>query len=221
MGLLMKSSCEKCEAVLKNHAYICVHECTFCEKCTHGMSYVCPNCDGELVRRPKKRIKKALILIDVQKAFLDSKWGDRNNPNAEKNIQALLTEWRERKYEVIFIRHLSEDPQSLFYKEKESSNILDLIKPLENEKIITKKVNSAFIGTSLESHLKDMGIKEVVITGFTTPHCVSTTTRMSGNLGFQTYLISDATVAYPLMNHNGEVIDAQTVHDGFSCYHSS
>ncbi|YCA45653.1 DUF1272 domain-containing protein [Bacillus sp. JZ8] len=35
-------------------AYICVHECTFCPDCTNNMNYICPNCGGELVKRPRK-----------------------------------------------------------------------------------------------------------------------------------------------------------------------
>lgn len=54
MGLVMKTSCEKCKTTLQKDAYICVHECTFCEECTHEMSNTCPNCNGELVRRPRK-----------------------------------------------------------------------------------------------------------------------------------------------------------------------
>lgn len=56
MGLEMRNECEKCHAGLKDDslAYICMHECTFCADCTESMNNVCPNCGGELVRRPKK-----------------------------------------------------------------------------------------------------------------------------------------------------------------------
>lgn len=155
----------------------------------------------------------ALLIIDVQNAFLDSKWGSRNNPDAERNMKALLAKWRKREYEVIFIQHISKNPLSLFYVDSESCKINDLVKPLEGEKVITKEVNSAFIETSLENYLNDLGIKKVVITGLTTPHCVSTTARMSGNLGFETYLLSDATAAFALTDHQGHYVDAQTVHD--------
>jgi hypothetical protein len=56
MALLMKPACEKCGRELEAHAeaYICVYECTFCRECTDAMARVCPNCGGELVRRPRK-----------------------------------------------------------------------------------------------------------------------------------------------------------------------
>ncbi|MCM3163711.1 DUF1272 domain-containing protein [Metabacillus litoralis] len=56
MSLEMRKECEKCHSELKenSNAYICVYECTFCEPCTINMENVCPNCGGELVRRPRK-----------------------------------------------------------------------------------------------------------------------------------------------------------------------
>ncbi|WP_421383386.1 cysteine hydrolase family protein [Bacillus salacetis] len=158
-------------------------------------------------------MNKALLIIDVQNAFNDPSWGHRNNPHAEENIKKLLDQWRNQGDEVIFIQHVSQKPQSLFYHAEAGSTIKDIVKPLKNEKIIQKQVNSAFIGTDLEKHLHDRGVGKVIITGLTTPHCVSTSVRMSANLGFETILISDATAAFGLYDHTGNYIDAQTVYD--------
>ena len=56
MALLMKAECEKCGRKLEadGEAFICSYECTFCRECTDAMKAVCPNCGGELVRRPRK-----------------------------------------------------------------------------------------------------------------------------------------------------------------------
>ena len=55
MPLEMRNACEKCERQLGRdaEAYICVYECTFCPACTSEMQAKCPNCGGELVRRPR------------------------------------------------------------------------------------------------------------------------------------------------------------------------
>ena len=60
MALEMKSSCEKCDAKLagEDEAHICSFECTFCPDCTREMNAVCPNCGGELVRRPRRQSKR-------------------------------------------------------------------------------------------------------------------------------------------------------------------
>lgn len=156
---------------------------------------------------------RALIIVDVQKAFDDPSWGERNNPQAEETIKQLLNWWREKQWEVIHIQHVSDNPDSLFYLKSETVSHKYLLNPKENERIFTKKVNSSFIGTDLEKYLREKEIETVVITGLTTPHCVSTTTRMSGNLGFETYLISDGTAAFGLTDQNGNYHNAQTIHD--------
>ncbi len=65
--LKMKSACEKCGASLPldGTAYICSFECTFCETCTQAMDATCPNCEGELLRRPC-RVRKALEVAATQ-----------------------------------------------------------------------------------------------------------------------------------------------------------
>ena len=55
MALEIRNKCERCEKSLapSDEAYICSYECTFCPDCTREMKAVCPNCGGELVRRPR------------------------------------------------------------------------------------------------------------------------------------------------------------------------
>jgi uncharacterized protein len=56
MALEMRTECERCNAPLAHDAdaVICSYECTFCRACGEVMDYVCPNCSGELVSRPKR-----------------------------------------------------------------------------------------------------------------------------------------------------------------------
>ncbi len=55
MALELKRVCEKCGVPLtpSGVAYICSYECTYCASCAEQMNAVCPNCRGELVRRPR------------------------------------------------------------------------------------------------------------------------------------------------------------------------
>jgi hypothetical protein len=57
MALEMRTACERCGSRLTpdGEAYICVYECTFCPACVLEMASVCPNCGGELVRRPRAK----------------------------------------------------------------------------------------------------------------------------------------------------------------------
>jgi uncharacterized protein len=56
MSLEMRGACERCRAELapSGDALICSYECTFCLDCGDALANVCPNCDGELVARPRR-----------------------------------------------------------------------------------------------------------------------------------------------------------------------
>ena len=142
---------------------------------------------------------QGLLMIDMQKAFDNSSWGERNNPQLEVNSQKLLNFFREKGWPVLHVQHVSENTQSRFH-----------VSP--GEPVFQKIVNSAFIGTNLESYLRDKKIDKLVIAGLTLPHCVSTTTRMAANLGFKTLLISDATASFALPNLDGHLIDPEVLH---------
>lgn len=131
--------------------------------------------------------KTVLLLIDVQKGFDDPLWGERNNPQAEENIARLLEHWRKTGRPVFHVQHLSRLPLSPLNPGHPGHELKDMAKPAEGEPLFQKHVNSAFIGTKLEEKLHEVGCEALIITGLTTPHCVSTTARMAGNLGFQNF----------------------------------
>ncbi|KAA0545424.1 cysteine hydrolase [Bacillus sp. BGMRC 2118] len=154
-----------------------------------------------------------LIIIDVQNAFNDPSWGNRNNPDAETNMKSLLQAWRNTNRPVIFIQHVTQNINSLFYIASETSHFKHEVQPLPHETIVQKNVNSAFIGTNLEEILRKLNCPHVVIFGLTTNHCVETTTRMAGNLGFSPILVSDACATFDRVCPNGKYYDAEVIHE--------
>jgi nicotinamidase-related amidase len=162
-------------------------------------------------------IKKnpALLLVDIQKAFLEKDYPGliRNNENAEFICGKILKKWRSLDLPIIHVRHSSTNPESKLHKSRPGFEFNDYVTPLETEMVLTKEVNSAFIGTNLENILIKSHIDTLVIVGMTTNHCISTTVRMSGNLGFDTYLISDSTACYNTKGMNGEIIDCNTIYN--------
>lgn len=88
----------------------------------------------------------------------------------------------------------------------------DVVAPQASEPIFQKTVNSAFIGTDLETYLRERAINTLVVVGLTTNHCVSTTVRMAGNLGFTTFVVADATATFDRVGPDGTLYKAAQVH---------
>jgi len=161
---------------------------------------------SELSSRP------VLLLIDVQQGFDDPYWGKRNNPKAEENIAKLLEVWRAMELPVWHVQHMSLEAQSPLKPGKPGCEIMEFAKPVGDEPVFQKNVNSAFIGTNLETCLRENQFETLVVAGFTSDHCVSTTTRMAGNLGFDTFVVADATATFDRVGYDGTVYDADQVH---------
>ena len=105
----------------------------------------------------EKFIKKnpVLLVVDDQKGFLDEKhWGgNRNNNNAELVCSKLIKKWRDLNLKIIHVKHSSLNPKSPLHKNNPGFEFNQLVTPLDNEIVIIKNVNSAFIGTNLKEML--------------------------------------------------------------------
>lgn len=156
--------------------------------------------------------KTALIIIDVQDGLDDPALGKRNNPDAESNIARLLAVWRKRGRPIYHVQHMSTDPHSPLRPELPGNAIKRMVAPQGDEPVIQKTVNNAFVGTDLEDRLRAAAIQSLVIVGLTAEHCVSTTARMAGDLGFKTIVVADATASHEHRGYDGAHYPAETVH---------
>jgi nicotinamidase-related amidase len=159
----------------------------------------------------------ALLIIDVQMGVDDLEhWGGptgrRNNPAAEQNLQVLLEAWRRHGLPVIYTRHDSREAGSTLRSDVPGFAFKEGLEPLDTEPVFVKEVNSGFIGTDLEETLRRMGISRVVHVGFFTNMCVETTVRMSGNLGFDSYLVDEACCCTNRVGPDGTDYDPELIH---------
>jgi nicotinamidase-related amidase len=180
-----------------------------------------PNLDGKRTDRFRRNVvtwklaaSAALLVIDVQQGFDDRRWGERNNPAAEAKIADLIRRFRAARRTVIHVWHDSPAPDGAFRLGSSGHEPKPEGRPLAGEAVYRKTVNSAFIGTTLERDLRAAGLDSLVIVGFTTNHCISTTARMAGNLGFSTLVVGDATAAFERVTIDGRRRAPAEVHDG-------
>jgi nicotinamidase-related amidase len=154
----------------------------------------------------------ALLVVDVQNAIDDPKWGPRNNPGAEANIAKLILAWRDSGRAIFHVRHDSTFPDSPYRPGQRGNDFKKEVAPRAGEVVVPKRTNSAFIGTDLEARLRRGGHATVVVAGVLTHNSVEATVRMAGNLGFDTILVSDATWATDKTDLRGKTWPAEDVH---------
>src|SRR5262245_49932057 len=107
----------------------------------------------------------ALLVIDMQIGFDDPSWGRRNHPHMEDRVAELLDDWRSRGAPVIHAKHMSTDPKSPLRPGQPGNRFKLCAEPRAQEPVIEKRVNSCFIGTSLEADLRKRDYNAVVIAG--------------------------------------------------------
>jgi nicotinamidase-related amidase len=153
-----------------------------------------------------------LLIIDMQVGMTWPQSGVRNNPGAEAAILGLLTAWRERGSPVVHVRHISRTQGSPFWPGQPGVEFQPKLLPLDTEHVVEKNVPDAFINTGLERWLHSRGESSIVIAGVSTNNSVEATARTAGNLGFRTYVVSDATFAFEKVDVRGVRWPADDVH---------
>ncbi|MDI6025594.1 cysteine hydrolase family protein [Corticibacterium sp. UT-5YL-CI-8] len=154
----------------------------------------------------------ALLVIDVQNAIDDPKWGRRGQPDMERRIVDLLDAWRARRLPVIHIRHDSTDATSPYRPGTRGNDFKAEVAPQPGEPVVDKRTNSAFIGTDLTDVLDELQVSELVVTGVLLENSVEATVRMAGNLGFHVIVPEDAVASIDRIDHRGRHWPAEDVH---------
>ena len=141
-----------------------------------------------------------LISIDMQQGFdIDGQWPARWNSHCDENGIKLPDHWRKKSWPVIHVRHDSVEQNST-------------LRPGSDEFVVSKSVNSAFIGTDLDLRLRRYHASKLVMFGMTTDQCVSTTVRTGANMGWSCVLIEDACDCFELKSSEGKIISAIDLH---------
>ena len=131
-------------------------------------------------------------MIDVQQAIDHPSWGERNNPQAEANIAALLAAWRTTGTAHLPCATRFHGAAFALPARTAGARIQAGGDAAAGESVVAKRTNSAFIGTDLESRLRAAGVETLIVAGVITNNSVEATVRMAGNLGFATFVVDDA-----------------------------
>jgi nicotinamidase-related amidase len=155
--------------------------------------------------------RTVLLPIDVQMGFDDPSWPPRWNGDMEANGRALLAHWRAAGAPIVHVRHDSVQEGSTLALGHWGNDFRKDFWPAGSEPIVSKSVNSAFIGTDLDLRLRRLGADRIVAFGISTDMCVSTTIRTGANMGWKMVLVADACDCFDLPDGKGGTIPALAI----------
>lgn len=184
---------------------------------------------------PLNREGSALLFIDVQNfaarrdggefkdipdSEIESKYGyyfDRLHSQVIPNMQKLQTAFREAGIEVLYttIESLTKDgrDRSLDYKitgfnvpkGSHDGKVIDELAPGDDEIVLPKTSSSVFISTHIDYLLRNLGVRQLVISGILTDQCVESAVRDACDLGYLVTLVPDACTTYTQERHDNSL----------------
>lgn len=146
---------------------------------------------------PARLSEATLIIIDAQNEYRHGPLTlDRMEP-AIKTLAALLERARAAHAPVIHIAQIG-DPGDMFDRAGERGQIITEVTPQTGETVIEKPLPNSFARTNLQQRLTEIGRKDLIIAGFMTHMCVSSTVRAGFDLDYRITVASDATATRSL-----------------------
>lgn len=139
---------------------------------------------------PNRFVESAVMVIDAQQDYRD-RLPLAGIDTAAAVLAALLARARAAGCPVFHVVHHGA-PGGLFDPEGPGAAILPEATPLAGEAVIAKTLPSAFAGTGLHERLAGTGRNRLIVAGFMTHMCVSTTVRAALDLGYRSSVVADA-----------------------------
>lgn len=161
--------------------------------------------------KPGPLSESALVLIDCQMEYVDGLVPLSGIDAALAEGEKLIAYARDNKVPVVHIQHKGR-AGGAFDPDGPSFRIADAVAPVDGEAIVEKALPNSFAGTPLDDVLKDLGVKEIIVAGFMSHMCVSSTARASIDRGLRCTIVANACATRDLPDGQGGVIAAADLH---------
>ena len=155
--------------------------------------------------------RAALVLIDCQMEYVNGALALSGVDAALDEAARLLALARAEGVPVVHVIHLGRAGGGLFDPEGEFAAIARQVAPIPGEPVITKAMPNAFAGTGLDAQLKEFDRAELIIAGFMTHMCVSSSARAASELGYRATVVA-AAATRDLPDGRGGVVKAEDLH---------
>jgi len=150
-----------------------------------------------------------VVIIDAQREYVDGELPLDGIDASIKEGSLLLDRARKASTPIIHVVHHAKPGSALFNPDGPSVAIVGALAPKPNETVITKSLPNAFAGTSLDETLDRLGRKNLIVIGYMTHMCVSSTVRAAIDRGYRNTIVAKATATRDLPAPGGGVVLAQ------------
>jgi nicotinamidase-related amidase len=161
--------------------------------------------------RPPPLAASTLLVIDAQNEYLDGKLALPGIGTALTRLTELLISARQAGAALVHVQHKGRSG-GLFDLEGRGGAFIEAVQPAAGEAIVQKGLPNAFAATGLDAILKQLGRQQLVLAGFMTHMCVSSTARAALDLGYRTTVAADAAATRDLPDPLGGTIGAEALH---------
>lgn len=162
--------------------------------------------------QPARLSESVVVIIDAQREYVDGKLRLHNIDASLSECSLLLERARKAGTPVIHVVHQGKKGGPLFDPDGPFAAIAAPVAPEPGEAIVTKTLPNAFANTDLEENLARIGRKKLIIIGYMTHMCVSSTVRAALDRGYSTTVVAKGTATRDLPGVDGAVVSAQAVH---------
>jgi nicotinamidase-related amidase len=153
----------------------------------------------------------SLVLIDIQNEYLNGPIAVEGAAPAVAAAARLLASARTTGAPIFHIAHKGR-AGGLFDRSADRGQLIDAVAPIATETVVEKTLPNSFAGTDLADLLAASGRKQLIIAGFMTHMCVSSTARAALDLGYRTTVVAAACATRDLPDGLGGIIPAATIH---------
>ncbi len=160
---------------------------------------------------PHSLAESAVVMIDAQREYLDGALPLTGIEPALIEGARLLFAARASGTPIVHVQHKGR-PGGLFDPETSNFEIAPQVTPFDDEIRVEKALPNAFAGTDLEARLKELGRTNLIVAGFMTHMCVSSSVRAALDLGFACTIVSGACATRDLPDGRGGAVAAEQLH---------
>jgi nicotinamidase-related amidase len=166
--------------------------------------------------QPAAWSESTLLLIDHQREYREGGLPLPAIRSAVDALGGLLGHARGHGVPVVHVVHHSRPGAALFDPEGPFAAILPGLGPLGEEPVVIKGLPNAFAATDLGDRLRAIGRRSLIVAGFQTHMCVSSTVRAALDQGFSSTVVASGCASRdlpdPLAPSPGGVLSAADVH---------